>query len=306
MFAIKQKFKKLIDKTGYVQQLKKEIEQLNNKFFYPPGHFYSPIVDTNIIKDEMHSIWLDDKTATIQGIDLNEQEQFELIKAISAYYNEIPFSENQQPNTRYYFKNNFYSYSDGIVLYGLMRHFKPKRIVEIGSGFSSAAMLDTNEIFFNNEIKLTFVEPYAERLFSLLKQPDKQVCTIIEESVQQTSPEIYRTLEAGDFLFIDSSHVAKTGSDVNHIFFNLLPLLKKGVIIHIHDVFFPFEYPKDWVLEGRSWNEDYFLKAFLMYNPYFKTLLFSDYLHRFYPHVFKEMPLCYKNTGGNFWMKKLS
>jgi len=165
-------------------------------------------------------------------------------------------------------------------------------------------MLDTNEHFFKNSIKLTFIEPYIDRLKSLLKENDYETTTIIEKDVQGVNVEVFEKLNAGDILFIDSTHVVKTGSDVNYIFFEILPKLKSGVLIHFHDIFYPFEYPKDWVFKGRNWNEDYFLRAFLMYNNEFEIKLFSDYLHKHHKHIFDNMSLCFKNAGGNLWLIK--
>lgn len=304
MRNIKHKLRQLLDKTNYVKQLHKEISALNNKFLHPPGHFYSPVVAPELIKQRESEIWNESESNCVAAIDLNTDKQLELINQLSLHYNQIPFKEDKQPGLRYYFNNEFYTYTDAVVLFCMIRHFNPKQIMEIGSGFSSAVMLDTNEIFFKNSIQLTFVEPYAERLYSLMSATDKNNVAIIERDVQSISLNVFSRLEKGDFLFIDSSHVVKTGSDVNYILFKILPELKSGVIIHFHDVFFPFEYPKDWVLKGISWNEDYFLRAFLMYNTKFEILLFSEYLHRFYTEVFNKMPLCYKNFGGNFWMVK--
>jgi hypothetical protein len=186
----------------------------------------------------------------------------------------------------------------------MIRFLKPKRIIEIGSGFSSAVMLDTNELFFNNQINLTFIEPYPERLFSLISEKDKNATHIIQNEVQSVPLETFAQLQAGDILFIDSSHIIKTGSDVNYVIFEVLPILKPGVLIHFHDIFYPFEYPKEWVYAGRNWNEDYFLKAFLMYNETFEIRLFADYIHRMHKEAFRRMPLCYKNFGGSLWMEK--
>lgn len=158
--------------------------------------------------------------------------------------------------------------------------------------------------FFNNEMSLIFVEPYPKRLNSLLKTADKKQTNIVELFVQNVDLELFRTLKKGDVLFVDSSHVVKTGSDLHHILFNILPILNSGVYIHFHDVFYPFEYPKKWVFNGFNWNEDYFLRAFLMYNKDFEVVLFSDYLHKFHKNVFESMPLTYNNTGGNLWIKK--
>jgi hypothetical protein len=148
------------------------------------------------------------------------------------------------------------------------------------------------------------VEPYPDRLYSLLEQGDTNDVEIIQEMVQNVPLEQFEKLQADDMLFVDSSHVVKTGSDVGHILFSILPVLKSGVIIHCHDIFYPFEYPKDWVYQGRNWNEAYFLKSFLMYNKDFEILLFSDYLHRFYKNAFSLMQLCFHNWGGNLWLRK--
>ena len=115
------------------------------------------------------------------------------------------------------------------------------------------------------------------------------------------------TLASGDILFIDSTHVSKAGSDVNHIFFKILPSLAEGVNIHLHDIFYPFEYPKEWIYEGRAWNENYVLHAFLQYNSAFKITFFSNFLARFHHRTFHEkMPLCMKNTGGSIWLQRVS
>jgi hypothetical protein len=169
-------------------------------------------------------------------------------------------------------------------------------------------MLDTNELFFDNSISLTFIEPFPERFYSLCNAGDEQQFTLIEKKLQHVNTEIFNTLEAGDFLFVDSTHVSKTGSDVNKIFFEILPLLKEGVIVHFHDVFFPFEYPKDWVLgwSGFGWNEVYILKAFLTNNNNYEILLFNTYLeHVDKDWFYRNMALCMENTGGSIWIKKL-
>lgn len=295
----------LVNKLPYVRSLYQENLSFKKKSFVPPGHYYSPIISVDEIKKREHEIWNKSETDGVLAINLNTQNQINLVKdCLSRFYNELPFSSKKQPNIRYYFENTYYSYSDGILLYSMIRHFKPKRIVEIGSGFSSAVMLDTNELFFNNKINITFIEPYPVRLNSLLNEKDNKSTTIIVSDVQLVALENFEKLEAGDILFVDSTHVVKTASDVNYIIFEILPRLKSGVLIHFHDVFYPFEYPKDWVYSGRNWNEDYFLKAFLMYNNEFEIKLFSGYLHKHYKEAFAEMPLAYKDHGGNLWLEK--
>lgn len=299
---LKKTIQKFINKLPYVRGLYRQT--LNTAF--PNGHFYSPIISVEDMKKRESEIWKNVELDAIKGIELRPKEQKELVLLFSNYYKEIPFKAEKLINLRYQFENDYYSYTDGIILYSMIRHFKPKRIIEVGSGFSSALILDTNELFFTNSIHLTFIDPFTNRLLSLLKGEDRNNITIIEKNVQQVSLESFKKLQSGDILFIDSTHVSKTGSDVNYILFEILPILQKGVLIHFHDIFFPFEYPKKWVFKGFNWNEAYILKAFLMYNNDFEIKLFSEYLHLHHSDCFREMPLAYKNKGGNLWIEKSS
>jgi hypothetical protein len=122
--------------------------------------------------------------------------------------------------------------------------------------------------------------------------------------VQSVSLDLFKTLEAGDILFVDSSHVVKTGSDLHHILFKILPILEAGVFIHFHDIFFPFEYPEPWVMAGRNWNENYLLRAFLMYNKNFRIRLFSDQIYKHHTEAYWEMPLAYNVQGTSLWIEK--
>lgn len=165
-------------------------------------------------------------------------------------------------------------------------------------------LLDVNDIYFDSKINCVFIEPYATRLKSLLRQTDK-VC-IYEKKLQEVKLEVFEELEEGDILFIDSTHVVKTGSDVNYIFSRILPCLKKGVYIHFHDVFYPFEYPQKHLLMGWAWNEDYMLRSFLQYNNSFEIVLWNHYLITKDNVWFaNHMPLCLKNAGGSIWLKKV-
>lgn len=234
---------------------------------------------------------------------MEEDEQLNLIQSLIPFYKEIPFEVKSDGEKRYHFENPMYSYSDGVFLYCMIRKYRPNRIIEVGSGYSSALMLDTNEIYFNNRIDLTFIEPYPNRLNSLLKKNDK--INLIQTPIQDVQLNVFNTLENNDFLFIDSTHVSKTGSDVNFLLFEVLPKLKKGVKIHFHDIFYPFEYPKEWVLgDRRSWNEAYMLRCFLTNNSKFKILAFNSFLDEFYKSWFTEnMPLCTLNNGSNLWLE---
>jgi len=304
---MKKKLKKIL--PGKIKYLLNCLRKVKDEFEHEPlsdsphGHFYSPIVSKKELQEFEEQIWEDDIKNTIQGINLNTEYQLGLVKKFEDYYCEMPFEYEKTNEHRYCFNNTSYEYTDAIMLYSMIRHFKPKNIVEIGSGFSSAAMLDTRDIF-NMEINIQFIEPYPKLLYSLFKEYDKDKCKVWDTKVQNVSLKEFSKLRENDILFIDSSHVSKTGSDVNFEIFKILPNLNSGVIIHFHDVFYPFEYPKEWVYAGRNWNEDYFLRAFLSYNIEFEILLFSQYVHKYHKSSFENMPLTYKNTGGNLWIRK--
>ena len=303
--TLKTKLVGVVNGLPYVRKLHQENVSLKENCFYPPGHYYSPVISVSEIKKREAEIWEKGQIDGIAGIDLCTEDQLRLIEELAGFYAELPFNAEKSKNLRYYFENDYYTYTDGIVLYAMIRRFRPKNIIEIGSGFSSALMLDSNELFFDKSIQLTFIEPYPDRLYSLINEEDKKSTRIIEKFVQAVDLDEFEKLGKGDILFIDSTHVVKTGSDVNHILFEILPRLKSGVLVHFHDVFYPFEYPKEWVFSGWNWNENYFLKAFLMYNTRFKIRLFSQYIHQHYKGAFSYMPLAYKNQGGNFWLEKV-
>jgi hypothetical protein len=272
--------------------------------FVPNGHFYSPIPALEEIRRDESRIFRPGERS-VPGIDLAEESQLRLLSDFAEYYKELSFPEERDPAYRYYYQNPSYSYSDAIFLYSIIRHARPRRIVEVGSGHSSCVTLDTNDRFFGGSISCTFIEPYPELLRSLLRQPDFQQVRIIPQRLQEVELDVFRQLAPNDILFIDSTHVSKTGSDVNRIFFEILAALASGVYVHFHDVFYPFEYPKEWVYEGRAWNELYMLRAFLQYNSSFRIVCFNTFLEEFHEEFFAaHMPLCLKNRGGSIWLQK--
>jgi predicted O-methyltransferase YrrM len=244
----------------------------NRRFLaFPPGHFASPLPDHADIERDHPRL----ATATaLPGIDLRVAGQLELLKQLAG---ELPFPDRPTPGFRYHFENEFFSYADAAYLVGVLRHVRPRRVVEVGSGFSSALMLDVRDRLGVSP-ELTFIEPYPTRLNALLTAKDRASCTLIEKPVQAVPLDVFRRLGANDILFIDSSHVAKIGSDVNHLFFEVLPALRPGVLVHVHDIFWPFEYPKAWYDRGWAWNEAYLLRAVLTSGGRYRVVLFPSYL----------------------------
>jgi predicted O-methyltransferase YrrM len=310
---MKELIKKMLLSLPYLKRMKaqnielrRSLQTYNDLCCYPPGHYYSTIVDLYEIRKNEDRLWSVDKNF-ISGININSEKQLNNIKDFSQYFSEMPFYPEARTGLRYYFDNKFFNTLDGLTLYSMIREYKPKKIIEIGSGFSSAVMMDTNELFFTNEIEISFVEPFAERLKSLMNENDLAKYNLIEDKIQNISPEKFMQLGNNDILFIDSSHVVKTGSDVNYLLFKILPQLNKGVLIHFHDIFFPFEYPKEWIFQGRNWNENYFLHAFLMYNSSFEVELFNSYLFQNFPsELIQCFPVIGLEGGGSIWLRKIN
>lgn len=272
--------------------------------FVPNGHFYSPIPSLKELEQHKPRIF-GEIERTLPGIDLNEDAQLRLLQSFSAHYRELPFHDERTEGFRYFYRNPAYGYSDAIFLNFMIRHARPRRVIEIGSGYSSCMLLDTNERWFGNSIDCTFIEPYPKLFHSLLKEGDAERVKVIPTGVQEVDVGVFSALEANDILFIDSTHVSKVGSDVNQIVFNVLPQLASGVLVHFHDIFYPFEYPQQWIEQGRAWNEAYVLRAFLQHNSAFEIVMFNTFMQRFHLRYFEEnMPLCMKNPGASIWLRK--
>lgn len=271
--------------------------------YYPPGHFYSPIPDTREALRCFEK--LSDREKPVLGIDFNESQGRQLMDQFGSFYGEIPWKGDRQDGLRYFFDNDTYSYGDAIVLYSMLRTFRPKQYIEIGSGWSSCVAMDTVNRFLNDQTRCTFIEPNRERLDSLLDVEDKAGFDVQDAYVQNVDLSVFEALEKNDILFVDGSHVAKAGSDVNHVLFEILPRLKPGVLVHFHDVLFPFEYPEIAFRSNLWWNEAYMLRAFLSFNRSFEITFFATHLMWKHEEWFREnMPMCLKNPGGALWIRR--
>ena len=270
----------------------------------PLGHYLSPIADLDDLRRRAGEIF--DPDAPVPDIDLRLDDQRRLFETLAATAGRFAFTAAPDPQRRYHSGNDWFGPGDAAIYAALLLHTRPRRVIEVGSGFSSALLLDVNEACFSGNIACTFIEPYPDRLLSLLKPGDLERVRLVRERAQDAPLETFDALEAGDILFIDSSHVAKAGSDVNTLFFRVLPRLKPGVLIHLHDIFNAFEYPREWFFDGnRSWNELYLLRAFLMNNRDYRIVFFNSA----YAHAAGArrdlMPQFWVNPGGGFWMVKM-
>lgn len=300
-------------KGGFFGKIMSKLPYLRYAYLYRkycdqrPGHFYSPVVNLDEIENRQEKIW--PQKRLLKGIQLNDEVQHDFFNSLAEFSKTIPFSSNPTPGKfRYYYDNKTYAHADGLTLFTALLKFRPKGVIEIGSGFSSSLMLDTNEAFLNQKARFTFIEPNPEiSLARLLRENDYKQADVRNAFVQDIDIKLYETLEENDILFIDNSHVSKTGSDVNFLMTEVLPSLKKGVLVHIHDIFYPFEYPKEWLLNLRiNWNEIYVVHNFLLFNESYEILFFADYMQQKMKDEYSgEVPLFFKDRPGALWIRKV-
>ena len=276
-----------------------------SELFVPLGHFYSPTVNPEEVAARQEVIF-DRSRGFLPGIDLNESDQLDWLRRIAAHYRDRPFADQPVDGLRYGYDNDQFGVGDATVLFGMLRHLRPGRVVEVGSGHSSALMLDTSDRFLDRSVAFTFIDPFPDRLYAMSGKENLAAHEVIERPVQSVPLDVFAGLQSGDILFIDSSHVLKTGSDVGYLLFEVLPVLQNGVIVHVHDIHYPFEYPEVWVLEqNRSWNEVYAIRAFLQYNSVYSILYFNSFMamhHR--EEVGRRMPQVLDGPGGSLWLRK--
>ena len=239
------------------------------------------------------------------GIDLRPDAQLALASDLGKLAEDQPFGAEARPGLRYQFDNGFFAYDDGLVLHCMLRRIRPRRVVEVGSGWSSACMLDTNDLFLDGATQLTFIDPETERLESLLRAGDRDVVTVHRAPVQAVDPAVFAALRSGDILFIDSSHVTKAGSDVNLLLLDVVPSLPPGVVVHVHDIPWPFEYAVPWAEEGRYWNEAYLLRALLTNNDRLGILWFNSYLAETKLEAVRAEIPAYFGDGLSLWLEVL-
>jgi hypothetical protein len=269
----------------------------------PPGHPYSPIPSGRDVARALRRA--NDATASLPGIDLREAAQLELLERLLPLYPGLPF-QDAPGRHRYHYDNEFFTYSDAIGYALLLRRLRPRRVVEVGSGYSSALALDVDELFLGGQTGFTFIDPDPRRLRDLVP-PAELEGRLEARPVQDVPPGCFEALRADDVLFIDSSHVMKAGSDVQYLLDEVLPRLAPGVHVHIHDVFFPFEYPPGWLTTGCAVNEAYAVRALLQHSSAYQIVLFNSFLERFHRDWFAtHMPLVLAGAypAGGIWLRR--
>jgi hypothetical protein len=273
---------------------------------HPNGHFYSPIVNPEEVGEYADRLWPAGRPV-VRDIDFNDDfHRHVLTELYPKFFGDYDYPEEGVADTDlkgFYTRNGQYSWLDCRSLFVLLRAWRPNRLVEVGSGYSTLLSSDVNRRFLDGDCTIDAIEPYPR---PFLHDPEFGV-NLIQKKVQDVPLEEFESLGAGDVLFIDSSHVCKTGSDVYFLFFEVLPRLKPGVRIHIHDIFLPLEYPKKWVLDfNRSWNEQYLVRALLMNSNAYRVLFGSAYAHVTFPElVTKAVGHTRSYGGGSLWLEKV-
>lgn len=273
--------------------------------FIEPGHYYSPVVDPAAAAAALDSLARGPAPRTLPDVYIDRAAMIRLWRGLLPDLRDAPFPRRKSEGFAFYFDNPAYSWGDALMYYAFLRRWRPRRVIEVGAGYSSALLLDTLARDWPDGCEVTFVDPHPQVIRELFGSALDE-SRLIASSVQDCPVEVFTALEAGDFLFIDSTHVLKTGSDVCHELFRILPALAPGVIVHFHDMFWPFEYPRAWVVDdNRSWNELYAIRAFLNGNAGYEVLMFNDYLAKTErPLVAETCPRFLWNPGGALWLRK--
>jgi hypothetical protein len=249
-----------------------------------PIHYYEPLPDFRSITREQTS-----RRHTYPGIDFRWEQQSALVGELATYRDELC-------ELQFDFDNDYFSGLDAAIYYALIRHLQPQRIIEIGGGYST--QVADKALAANRKGKLTCIEPYPERL-------NGSKVELIQKRVEDIEVDFFLSLEANDILFIDSSHTVKFRSDVCYEFLEILPRLLSGVWVHVHDIFFPHDYPAEWLINRRlALNEQYLLEAFLSFNKTFAPQLANYWLGlehreglgRLWPNA---------DRASSFWMKRV-
>lgn len=270
-----------------------------------PNHYYSPVPDLNTLSYQTQAA-----RYPLHGIDLNETAHRDLLRSFLPFVDEIRrFSARRQPTTDgLWFAGGAFGLLDAQAAYAMVRSQKPKRIIEIGTGFSTLAMAEAcaRNGAEGYPVDFTTIDPYPS--FAVDLNP-AGLTRNLTTPVERLPLETFDALEAGDILFIDSTHVIRPGGDVEFEYFHILPRLKSGVWIHVHDIFFPLPYPPEWARDRHIfWNEQQLLMAFLAFNQSFQArLALSAACDQWIDAISEAFPGTTRTHGpGSFWMQRVS
>ena len=271
-----------------------------------PNHYYSPIPDTRRLSPTLWSRQLPD----LPGVDLRGDFQLGLLQEFDGRFGEeyrlLP-SDSSLSDGGYYIHNGSFESVDGEVLYCMIRKFRPRRYVEVGAGAST--LLTRQALLRNREegspCEFVCIEPYPS---PRVRKAVAGFGDLVDKPLEEVGLEVFTKLRSNDILFIDSTHVVRIGGDVIYEILEILPRLSPGVVVHLHDIFLPAHYPRNWVLkEKRFWTEQYLFQAFLAFNSAFEVLWGGSYMHLMHAdQLAVSFPSYHERTTlpGSFWIRR--
>ncbi len=277
-----------------------------------PIHYYSPVPDIKDLEDRQ--IW--DRRSKLGGIDFRPQFQTSFLTQLGKEYGaecHWPLKSTADP-LQFYCDNGRFSFGCAAALYSILRHFKPAHIIEVGAGMSSLVISQALQVNKNDtsgyECEYTIIEPYP---MDILVKGIPHASHLLQSRIETMDPAFFDQLKANDVLFIDSSHVVRTGGDVNYLILDVLPRLAPGVVIHFHDIHLPYEYHKIYFTNPSFrvfWTEAYLLQAFLSFNSQFEILMGLWYLMTDHNSAFQSAfpyynPQEISAVSSSFWIRRI-
>jgi len=284
---------------------------LRHGFLPLPIHYYSPVPDIEDLEERR--VW--ENQSEMVGIDFRAEAQLELLAGMAHEYGDEcdwPPQPTGDP-LEFYSENNSFSFGCAASTHLILRHFKPRSVIEIGSGHSSlvlSAALEMNSSEADgHRSEYVIVDPYPG---PLVEAGLPSLASLVRQRVEVVDLSLFRALAENDVLFIDSGHTVRTGGDVNFIFLEVLPRLQPGVVVHVHDIPLPKEYPKVYFTNPRFrmfWTEAYLLQTFLCFNNAFEVLLSMSYLMDNHLDTFRAVfrhfdPNVHRSRSSSFWMRR--
>jgi hypothetical protein len=274
---------------------------------WPLDHYYSPVPDNRaLMREPAHSRVFSAVPRATPGIDWRAPDQVALVRELgSRYPMEFPDGPTGDPRD-YHPDNGMFARLDAWMLQAMLRHFRPRRVIETGCGWSSLVTARVNREHLDGSVEFTCIEPHPP---DFLGDGIDGISKLIVSRVEELPIDPFLELESGDVLFIDTSHVAKTGGDVVFLYQEVIPRLAPGVVVHIHDMFIPWDYPEEWVRAGRAWNEQYLVRAFLAFNRAFQILAGVAWLCNYASEALAQSIDAYPEQflpgGGSLWLRRV-
>jgi hypothetical protein len=273
-----------------------------------PVHYYHPYPEESDPGLLRH--W--ERESDLAGIDLDVPASLALLDEIGrSFAAECVWPERTDDPRVFHSSNGQFGYASAAVAHAMVRRLAPRRVIEVGSGYSTHVLggaLARNARESGRSPELTSIEPHPPEI---LKAEIPFLSRRIERRVEEVDRSLFATLERGDLLFLDSSHVIRYGGDVLFLYLEILPALGTGVVVHIHDIHLPDPYPRVYYDESRYvWNEQYLLQAFLCHNPRFRVLLPCWLIHRKHDDAFRRAFPAYDperhRPGSSLWIERVA